>query len=59
MSTDKIDPSEKDVAAVSGELTEQQLNSVTGGDSKTTKTSTDKPREFIEITMSDIIISNH
>jgi len=50
MSNDKIDPRNKDAAAVSGELTEEQLNSVLGGDSKTTsKTASKQPTQYLEI----------
>jgi hypothetical protein len=37
------------------ELTEQELSGITGGRGKTSE----KPREFIKITMSDIIVSNY
>jgi bacteriocin-like protein len=36
------------------ELTEQELSHVTGGGKKS-----EKPREFIKITMSDIIVSHY
>jgi bacteriocin-like protein len=37
------------------ELTEQELSRITGGRGKTSE----KPREFIKITMSDIIVSHY
>jgi hypothetical protein len=58
MSTDKIDPSKKDATSVSGELTDEQLNSVTGGDGKTTtKTTSKQPDKYLEITLNDTMIS--
>jgi bacteriocin-like protein len=60
MSTDKTDPSKKEATSVSGELTEEQLNSVTGGDGKTTTkttTKTGKLDEYMTIDLKDVIIS--
>ena len=37
------------------ELTEQELSAITGGRGKTSE----KPREFIKITMSNIIVSDY
>lgn len=37
------------------ELTEQELSGITGGRGKTSE----KPREFIKITMSNIIVSDY
>jgi len=56
MSTDKIDQSKTEATLSSGELTDEQLNAVTGGGKTTAQ---EKPREFIKITMSDIIVSNY
>jgi bacteriocin-like protein len=53
MNGDKSDPSKKDVATVSGELTEEQLNSVSGGGSKTTN-----KHEYLVITMTAITVTN-
>ena len=64
MGDDKADPSKKDAtisstdAAKSGELTEEQLNSVSGGDSKTT-TKTGKQETYITIPLKDANITSY
>ena len=57
MNTDKINPNKKDAVAESGELTEGQLNSVSGGGKNTSKSG--KLDTYLTITLENAMISGY
>jgi bacteriocin-like protein len=58
MSNDKIDPSKTETSVSSTELTDEQLNEVTGGGSKTTTNAPKSPLVYYTITLENTMISS-
>jgi bacteriocin-like protein len=51
------DTRKPDAATVNGELTEEQLNSVSGGDNKTTTKIPNKPEAYLPFELSGTLVS--